>query len=243
MISLLRKEINSFLNSLVGYSVIATFLVLTNLMLWVIPGSFNIPELEMATMEPFFFLAPWVFLLLVPAITMKSFAEEIDSGTIELLFTRPLTDVQIITAKFLGAISLLLITLIPTLVTYYTIIAYGNPQGNIDHGATIGSYIGLILMASVYVSIGVFASSITSSQIVAFVVTIVLCFILFFAFHSLASFEIFGTFDNILLKLGIKFHYDHLSTGLIDTRDVVYFITVIIAFLLITKFRLGLRRW
>jgi len=242
MISLLRKEINSFLNSLVGYSVIATFLVLTNLMLWVIPGSFNIQELEMASMEPFFFLAPWVFLLLVPAITMKSFAEEIDSGTIELLFTRPLTDVQIITTKFLGAISLVLIALIPTLVTYYTVVAYGNPQGNIDHGATIGSYIGLVLLASVYVSIGIFASSITSSQIVAFVVTIVLCFIFFFAFYSLASFELLGSFDDVLLKLGVKFHYDHLSTGLIDTRDVVYFITLIIAFLLMTKFRLGLRR-
>jgi len=243
MIALLRKEINGFLSSLVGYSVIATFLVLTNLMLWVIPGNFNIPELEMATMEPFFFLAPWVLLLLIPAITMKSFAEETDSGTIELLFTRPISDTQIIAAKFLGALSLVVIALLPTLVTYYTVIAYGNPQGNIDHGATIGSYLGLLLLASGYVAIGIFASCLTSSQIVAFVVTIVFCFLLFFAFHSLASFELLGTLDEFMLKLGIKFHYDHLSTGLIDTRDIIYFITLIGSFLILTHFRLGIRRW
>lgn len=242
MIALLQKEINGFLNSLVGYSVIATFLVLTNLMLWVIPGNFNVIELEMATLEPFFFLAPWVLLLLIPAITMKSFAEETDSGTIELLFTRPLSDIHIITAKFLGALSLVIIALIPTLLTYYTVIAYGNPQGNIDHGATIGSYIGLLLLACSYVSIGVFASCLTNSQIMAFVITFVLCFLLFFAFHSLASFELLGTFDDFLLKLGMKFHYDHLSTGLIDTRDVVYFLTLTGAFLVLTKFRLGIRK-
>lgn len=243
MIALLRKEINGFLNSLVGYSVIATFLVLTNLMLWVIPGSFNIPELEMATLEPFFFLAPWVLLLLIPAITMKTFAEETDSGTIELLFTRPLSDTQIIAAKFLGALSLVIIALIPTLVAYYTVIAYGNPQGNIDHGATIGSYIGLLMLASSYVAIGIFASCLTSSQIMAFVITFVLCFLLFFAFHSLASFELLGTFDDFMLKIGMKFHYDHLSTGLIDTRDLIYFLTLTASFLLITRFRLGMRRW
>jgi ABC-2 type transport system permease protein len=242
MIALLRKEINGFFNSLVGYSVIATFLVLTNLMLWVIPGSFNIPELEMASMEPFFFLAPWVMLLLIPAITMKSFAEETDSGTIELLFTRPLSDSQIIYAKFFGALILVIIALFPTLLTYYTIIAYGNPQGNIDHGATIGSYIGLILLASGYVAVGIFASCLTSSQIVAFVISIVMCFMLFFAFHALASFDLLGSFDDVILKAGIKFHYDHMSTGLIDTRDVIYFLTLIIIFLLLTKFRLGMRR-
>jgi ABC-2 type transport system permease protein len=243
MIALFRKEINGFLNSMVGYAVIATFLVLTNLMLWVIPGSFNIPELEMATMEPFFFLAPWVLLLLIPAITMKSFAEETDSGTIELLFTRPLSDTHIIAAKFLGALSLVIIALIPTLITYYTVIAYGNPQGNIDHGATIGSYIGLIMLAACYVAIGIFASCLTSSQIVAFVITIVLCFLFFFAFHSLASFALLGSFDDMLLKLGVKFHYDHLSTGLIDTRDLIYFFGLTASFLILTKFRLGMRRW
>ena len=243
MIALLRKEINVFLNSMVGFSVMATFLVLTNLMLWVIPCSFNIPEQEMATMEPFFFLAPWVLLLLIPAITMRSFAEETESGTIELLFTKPISDIQIISAKFLGALSIVVIAILPTLVAYYTVIAYGNPQGNIDHGATIGSYMGLIFLAAGYVAIGLFASCLTSSQIVAFVTTIVLCFLLFFAFHSLASFELLGTFDDFMLKLGIKFHYDHLSTGFIDSRDIIYFCALILSFLILTNFRLGMRRW
>ena len=176
MIALLRKEIRSFLTSLIGYIVIAVFLIVTSLFMWVFPGNMNVMDAEYATLDTLFYIAPWVFLFLIPAITMRSLAEEQKEGTLELLMTKPITDLQIILAKYLAGLLVVVIAIFPTLVYFLSIYLLGNPVGNIDVGATWGSYLGLIFLASVYVSIGIFASSLTKNQIVAGVGLIPLAF-------------------------------------------------------------------
>jgi ABC-2 type transport system permease protein len=176
MIALLKKEIRSFLTSLIGYIVIAVFLIVTSLFMWVFPGSLNVMEAEYATLDTLFYIAPWVFLFLIPAITMRSLAEEQKEGTLELLMTKPITDLQIILAKYLAGLLVVVIAIFPTLVYFLSVYFLGNPVGNIDAGATWGSYLGLIFLASVYVSIGIFASSLTKNQIVAFLIAALISF-------------------------------------------------------------------
>jgi ABC-2 type transport system permease protein len=243
MTALLTKEIRSFLSSLIGYVVISVFLLITGLFMWIFQGDFNILEMGYANIDTLFFISPWVLMFLIPAITMRSFAEEKRAGTIELLFTKPLTDMQIILAKYFAGLLLVIIALLPTLIYYFTVYLLGSPVGNIDSGGTWGSYIGLLLLACGYLSIGIFASSITNNQIVSFLIAALLCFFMYTGFQSLASFDLMGSLDNFIMKLGIQDHYVSLSRGLIDSRDVVYFIALVSVFLLLTKTVLSSRRW
>jgi ABC-2 type transport system permease protein len=196
-----------------------------------------------SSMETFFYISPWVFLFLIPAITMRSFAEEKRNGTIELLFTKPISDLKIILAKYFAGLILVIFALLPTLLYYITIYQLGNPVGNIDSGGTWGSYIGLLFLAAGYVAIGIFASSITNNQIVAFLLAALLCFFMFTGFQAIGDFKLLGDLDNFIIKLGINDHYVSLSKGLIDSRDLVYFITLISVFILLTRAVLQSRKW
>jgi ABC-2 type transport system permease protein len=243
MIALLKKEIATYLSSLIGYVVIAVFLLITGLFLWIFQGDFNILNSGFSSIEPLFFISPWVLMFLIPAVTMRSFAEEKRSGTIELLFTRPLTDGQIIAAKYLAGLLLVIIAILPTLVYYITVYRLGSPVGNIDSGGTWGSYIGLLFLVAGYLSIGIFASSITNNQIVSFLVAAMMCFFMYTGFSSLASFELFGSLDDVIIKLGIQDHYNSMSRGLIDSRDIVYFLALIAIFFILTRTVLRGRKW
>lgn len=243
MLTLINKEIRSFLGSLIGYIVIAVFLTTLGLMMWVFPGSTNVLDSGYSSIDSLFYIAPWVFMFLIPAITMRLFAEESRTGTIELLLTKPLTDFQIVFAKYISGFTLVLFSLLPTLVYFYSVYNLGSPVGNIDVGGTMGSYFGLLFLGSVFVSIGVFASAITKNQIISFIVAVFLCFFCYVGFESISSLEFFGSVDDIILKLGINEHYISMSRGVIDTRDVIYFLSVITLFLMLTKTVLSSRKW
>lgn len=243
MLALYRKEISSFLNSLIGYIVIVVFLVIISLFMWVFPGEMNILDAGYANIDTLFIIAPWVFMFLVPAITMRSFADERKSGTIELLLTRPLSDWQIVLAKYFAGVTLVLLSLIPTLVYYASVHFLGNPVGNIDTGGMWGSYIGLFFLASGFVAVGIFASSVTENQIVSFIVAVFLCFFFYIGFDSISNLALFGKIDALIIQLGIQEHYISMSRGVIDTRDVVYFISLAAFFLLLTKTVLESRKW
>jgi ABC-2 type transport system permease protein len=242
MIQVLAKEFNSFLNSLIAYVVIGVFLTGIGLLMWVFPET-SVLEYGYADMDTLFSLGPYVFIFLIPAITMRSFAEEKKSGTMELLLTKPLTDWDIILGKFFACFLLVLVALMPTVVYYFSISALGNPTGNIDTPGVIGSYIGLILLSAVFCAVGMVASSITTNQIVSFILAAFLCFILFTGFESIASLNVWSANTLLIKQLGILYHYDALSKGLIDTRDVVYFVSVATFMLLISKTVLSARSW
>jgi len=237
------KEIRSFLSSLTGYIVIGVFLVITGLFLWVLPSDSNIIDYGYANLDGLFVIGPFVFLFLVPALTMHSFADERKSGTIELLFTRPLTDFQIIIAKYLASVTLVLLSLLPTLIYYATVYYFAMPPGNIDSGGFWGSFIGLFLLGAVFVSIGIFASAITNNQVVSFVTAVLLSFFMYLGFQFIFSMSLFGNFDLFIKNLGISAHYSSISRGVIDTRDLIYFFSVIGFFLFLTKFSLSRRKW
>ncbi len=240
---LLIKEINAFLSSLIGYVVMVVFLLLSGLFLWVFEGDTNVLASGYSDLSSFFYIAPWVFLFLIPAITMRSFAEEKKTSTLELLLTKPLSLNQLILGKFFAGFILVIITLIPTLVYVISIWFLGNPVGNIDMGGTWGSYIGLLLLSASFLAIGIFSSSITSNQIVAFILATFLSFFFFIGFESIGSFKLFGSFDSMLINIGINAHYLSLSRGVIDSRDLVYFITLILVFFLSTKLVIKSRMW
>lgn len=238
MFALFKKEISSFLSSLTGYIVISIFLLSVGLFIWVFPGNFNIPESGVASLEPLFILSPWVFMFLIPAITMRSFAEEKRTGTIELLLTRPITEWQIIMAKYFAGIVLVILSLLPTLIYYYAIYQLGNPAGNIDSGSTLGSYIGLLFLAACFVSIGLFSSSITENQIISFIIAFFISFFCYSGFESLSQLEFFGPFAVVISSIGISDHYTSISRGVVDTRDLVYFTGLTIIFLSLTRFKI-----
>lgn len=242
MLAVLRKEIHSFLNSTVAYLVIGVFLIATGLFTWVFPDS-SILDYGYADLQTLFNIAPWIFLFLIPAITMRTFAEEKKSGTIELLLTKPLTDLQLIAGKYLACLSLSVLALLPTLLYYVSVYRLGNPVGNIDSAAVAGSYIGMLFLAGIFTAIGIFASAITENQIVAFIVAVFLCFLLYSGFDSLAGIDVWGTTSYIISQLGVSFHYSALSKGLIDSRDVLYFMSVAALFLLATKLVMESRKW
>lgn len=242
MLAVLRKEINSFLNSVIAYIVIGVFLVATGLFMWVFPDS-NVLDYGYADMQTLFSLAPWVFLFLIPAITMRTFAEERKSGTIELLLTKPISDLQLILGKFLACLALALLALLPTLLYYYSIYTLGNPAGNIDSAAVVGSYIGTIFLAAIFTAVGVFASAITENQIVAFIVAVFFCFLIYAGFDAIAAIDVWGTASYLISQLGISYHYNALSKGLIDSRDVLYFLSISALFLLATKLVMESRKW
>lgn len=242
MFAVLNKEITGFFTSAVAYIAIGVFLLVTGLLLWVFPDS-SILEYGYASLDSFFSITPYVFMFLIPAVTMRSFAEEKKEGTFELLATSPLTDWQIIAGKFFACVTIVLASLVPTLIWYLSVYQLGVITGNIDSGATIGSYIGLFLLGSAFVSIGVFASSITRNQIVSFIIAVFLCFFAFSGFDSVSQLLSFQSVDVFITAMGINEHYQSVSRGVLDTRDLVYFISFILLFLVATKTVLGGRRW
>ncbi len=235
MLTLLKKEINEFFSTITGYIVVIVFLVATSLFLWIFPTNYNVLDSGYATLNSLFTLAPWIFLFLVPAVTMRMIAEEKKSGTMELLLTRPISDLQIVTAKYLASLILVLIALLPTLVYFATVYYLGNPPGNLDVGGTVGSYIGLFFLAAIYAAIGIFSSSLTRNQIIAFIIAVIISFIFYMGFEFLSSMWMFSSIDAIIVDLGINAHYKSMSRGVIDTRDVIYFLSVIVVFIYLTK--------
>ena len=235
MLALFKKEISSFLNSLIGYIVILVFLLSISLFMWVFPGDANVLDNGYSSLDTLFVIAPWVFLFLVPAITMRSFAEERRLGTIELLITKPLSSMQIIGAKYLAGFSLVLFSVLPTLVFFVSIYFLGSPVGNIDIGGTWGSYIGLLFLAAAFVSIGIFCSSLTSNQIIAFIFSICLCFTFYIGFQTLSTLALFSSWDNLIMGMGIQDHYLSMSRGVLDTRDVLYFLSLVGLFIWMTR--------
>lgn len=242
MWSILKKEVSGFLSSLIAYISMIVFLLVMGLFVWVFPDT-SILEYGFASLDSFFGVAPWIFLFLIPAITMRSFSEENKSGTIELLVTRPISDLQIILGKYFAGLIIVLFTLLPTLLYYYTIYQLGATKGNVDSGAVIGSYIGLIFLAASIVSIGIFASSISDNQIVAFILAVFISFICFAGFDSFSKLDLFGKVDNIIAQLGINDHYQSMSRGVVDSRDLIYFLGFIGFFILLTKTVLESRKW
>jgi ABC-2 type transport system permease protein len=242
MIQVLSKEFNSFLNSLIAYVVIGVFLIAMGLLMWVFPES-SVLEYGYADMETLFTLGPYVFIFLIPAITMRSFAEEKKAGTIELLITKPLSDWEIIIGKFLACFLLVCCAMLPTIVYYISIYQLGETPGNIDTPGVIGSYIGLVLLGAVFCSIGLLASSLTRNQIVAFIVAAFLCFLLFSGFESVSALNMWSANALLIKQLGLLEHYQSLGRGLIDSRDIVFFASAILVMLSFTKLTLSMRQW
>lgn len=236
MKSILVREIKSFFGSPMGYLVIALFLILNGLFLWVFEGDYNILNTGFADMSPFFTLAPWILIFLIPAVTMRSFSDEKKQGTLELLLTKPLTTWQIVNGKFLGAFVLIIMAIIPTLIYVYAIYNLGDPKGNLDIGSTIGSYFGLLFLISSYCAIGVFTSTLSENQIVAFIVSVFLSFFFFFGFDGIAT--ITPGFSTIISSFGMQEHFKSMSRGVIDTRDVMYFASLTTLFLSFTVYKL-----
>lgn len=238
------KELNNFLSSLSGYVVLLAFLVASGLLLWVMPDTNifpfgNILDYGYASLDQFFIMAPLLLLFLIPAITMRSFSEEYSKGTIEWLFTKPLTDLQIIGGKFLASFSLVMIALLPTLIYLFSIVWLAMDNSPLDSGAIIGAYFGLVLLAATFVSIGLFSSSISDNQIVSFIISIFLCFLFLSGFEAFSRIPAFrGGADYYLQMLGMDYHYNSMSRGVIDTRDVLYFLSLTISFLFLTRYSL-----
>lgn len=243
MFALFKKEISAFLHSLIGYIVISVFLAVNGLILWVFPSNFNILNYGYATMDGLFFLAPFVFLFLLPAISMRSFAEEINSGTIELLMTKPISEFKIIFAKFLSGLVILLFSLLPTIFYFYSIYHLSVPIGNIDFGGIYGSYIGLLFLGASFLAIGIFASSISKNQIVSFVLAVFISAFMYLGFEFIYDIGIFGNAELFVKSIGINEHYISMSRGVLDSRDIIYFSSLIAGFLLLTRFALEKRKW
>lgn len=236
MKSIVLREIKSFFGSPIGYLVIAIFLIINGLFLWVFEGEYNILKTGFADMTPFFTLAPWILIFLIPAVTMRSFSDEKKQGTLELLLTKPLSIWQIVNGKFLGALLLIVIAIIPTFIYVAVISNLGMPEGNIDMGSTIGSYFGLLFLISGYSAIGIFTSTLSDNQIVAFIIAVFLCFLLYFGFEGLATFT--SNSSYFISALGMQDHYKSMSRGVIDTRDIIYFLSITVAFLSFTVYNL-----
>jgi ABC-2 type transport system permease protein len=233
-----KKELRQFFSSLTGYIAIIVFLLVNGLVLFVFRN--NILEYGYATLDQFFSFAPWILLFLIAAITMRSFSDEFKSGTFEILQTRPISAWQIVNGKFWGSLIVALIALVPTLVYYFTINHLASTSG-IDSGAAAGSYLGMVLLTAVFTSIGVCVSSFTTNSVVAFIISLIACVLFYYGFTAISELPMFKNADYYIEMLGISFHYQSISRGVIDTRDLVYFLSLIIFFLLVTKQNLGRR--
>ncbi len=242
MVRIFLKEINSFLDSLIGYAVVVVFLVAMGLLMWVFPET-SVLDYGFADMDTLFTLGPFVFIFLVPAITMRSFAEERKMGTLEWLLTKPVSEGEIVLGKFLAAVCLVIVSLAPTLIYYVTLYQLGNPAGNIDTSGVVGSYIGLVLLGAVFCALGILASSMVTNQIVAFLLAAFLSFILYTGFESAAALVSDGRLALVVRQLGIQYHFESLSRGLVDSRDLVYFFSVGGMLLLGAKTVLSSRSW
>lgn len=243
MYSLLKKEIQGFLGSLIGYIILVVFLVIMGLIMWVFPGDTNVLDGGYASLNPLFNIAPWIFMFLIPSLTMRLFADENKAGTIEFLLTKPINDLQIILAKYLAGLLLVFICLLPTLAYYFTVYYLGTPVGNLDQGGTWGSYLGLLFLAAGFVAIGLFASSLSDNQVISFIIAVFMSFILYIGFDFIGTLALFGDLDLLIIQLGISEHYVSMSRGVIDTRDAIYFLSLISLFVLFTKTKLSSRKW
>ncbi|MGE0930013.1 gliding motility-associated ABC transporter permease subunit GldF [Peijinzhouia sedimentorum] len=239
---ILAKELNAFFSSIAAYLVLGIFLVVTGLLMWVFPDT-AVLSYGYADMSTLFTFGPYIFLFLVPAITMRLFAEENKGGTMELLLTKPLRDWDIIVGKYFAGIIIILVALIPTLIYYYSVYALGNPVGNIDSAGVTGSYIGLFLLAAVFCAAGLFASSLTENQILAFLLGAFLCFLIYAGFDGLSRMSLSGSAAYMMERIGILYHYEAMSKGLLDSRDIYYFICTILLFLFLTKMKISSRKW
>lgn len=242
MWALFQKEVSGFFSTITGYVVIIVFLLINGLLTWVFPWNYNIPDGSYASLEPLFAISPWVLLFLIPAITMKSFSQEKKDGTLELLLTRPVSVLQIILSKYFAALFLIFIALVLTVPYYVSLIILGDPVGNIDHGATWGSYIGLFLLAASYASIGIFASSLSDNIIVAFLTGIFFCGWMYAAFGFTGNLFPIGGKGNIIIGFGMDTHYQSISRGVVDSRDLIYFFSIIIVFIALTNLKLTSKR-
>jgi ABC-2 type transport system permease protein len=234
MLAILKKEINSFFASPIGYLVIAIFLVLNGLFLWLFKGEFNILDYGFADLSSFFLLSPWILIFLIPAVTMRSFSDEKKQGTLELLITKPISKTHIVLGKYFGAFVLILMALMPSLIYVYSVYYLGNPIGNLDFGSTLGSYVGLLFLVASYTAIGVFSSTLSDNQIVAFISAVFICFMFYIGFEGLSDF----LSSPIIEEFGMNFHFKSISRGVIDTRDIIYFLSVTGFFLMVTKINL-----
>lgn len=242
MWSIFRKEIAVFLNSLIAYLVILVFLTFIGLFMWVLPES-SILEYGYAEMDSLFSYGPLAFLMLIPAITMRTFAEEKKDGTIELLLTKPITDWSLLLGKYISACALVAFALLPTMLYYFSVYQLGKPVGNIDSAAVASSYIGLFLLGCVFTSAGIFSSSVSNNQIVSFILALLLCYVLYNGFNHLASLDLWEGSATSLLPLGLDYHYNALSKGVVDSRNICYFMSVTAIMLISTKLVLGSRKW
>ena len=238
MFTIFKKELRTFFSNATGYIVIGIFLILTGLFLWVIPGEYNILDAGYANVDGLFYLAPWLFLFLCPAVTMRLFAEEMQTGTWELLVTKPLSKMQIVLGKYFSGLALVTLALLPVLLYYFSVSYLAEPVGNVDSGAFWGSFIGLFFLAAIYVAIGTFSSSLSNNQIISFVVAVVLSFFFYYGFELLTGFFTSGQSIQFLDSLGIHAHYKSMSRGVIDSRDLLYFIIVSSTFLHATTWKL-----
>jgi len=243
MYAIFKKEITGFFSSLTGYIVIIVFLSVNSLFMWVFPGEWNILDSGYAGLDTLFFLSPWVFLFLVPAVTMRMIAEEKRLGTIELIYSKPVSEREIVTGKFLASVALVLLALIPSLIYYISVFTLGEPPGDLDRGAILGAFIGLFFLASVYAAAGIFASSLTDNQVVAFIIAVLISFFMFAGFDSLAYLPGLKKIDQVVINLGINEHYKSMSRGVIDLRDMIYFVAVAVIFNEATRLVLLSRKW
>jgi ABC-2 type transport system permease protein len=233
MWSVCKKELRQYFSSLTGYIAIIVFLLVNGLVLFVFDE--NILDFGYATLDRFFQLAPWILLLLIPAITMRSFAEEFKTGTFEILQTRPLSRWQIVMGKYAGSLVVVLIALLPTVIYYFSVQQLAAGEG-IDTGATIGSYIGLVFLAGVFTAIGICTSSFTSNAVIAFITSLITCALIYYGFNAISRLPVFsGGADYYIEMAGIDFHYRSISRGVVDTRDLVYFLMLIFLFLSVTN--------
>jgi ABC-2 type transport system permease protein len=243
MFAIFKKEINGFFSSLTGYIVIIVFLLINGLFMWVFPGEWNIFDSGYAGLDTLFFISPWVFMFLVPAVTMRMIAEEKRQGTMELIYSRPITERGIIYGKYFASVTLVLLALLPGVIYYFSVYHLGESPGNLDKGGTLGSFLGLFFLASLYASAGIYASSLTDNQVIAFILAVVICFVLFMGFDSFAYLPVLKKFDEFVIRLGINEHYKSISRGVIDIKDVVYFSSVSIIFNEATRLHMISRKW
>ena len=233
MLAILKKELNLFFATPIGYMVIAIFLLINGLFLWVFKGDFNILDANFADLNSFFFIAPWFFIFVIPAITMRTFSDEIRLGTIEIIKTKPISTWDIVIGKYLGSLLLISIALIPTMTYVYTISQLAATPESIDYGSIIGSYFGLLFLASSITAIGMFSSTLSNNQIVAFIMGLAFSFFMFYGFEALDELINSESFD--LKNIGLYSHFINIGRGVIDTKDLLYFMSVTFFFLFITK--------
>ncbi len=239
MYSIFKKEINQFFSSLTGYITIIVFLVVCGLFLWVFDN--NILDNGFASMDQFFTISPWIMMFLLPALTMRSFADEYKVGTIEILSTLPITENQLVLGKFISSFLLVLFSIVPTLLYVFTIAQLSG--GNIDSGGIIGSYIGLLFLCAAFTATGLYTSSLSNNQVVAFIASVFINFLLYAGFESISRLQVFQNgLDYIISQLGMQFHYDSISRGVLDTRDLIYFISIVFLFLLATRLNISKRK-